>query len=973
MAKQEKRTEFEAEYEAVTSAEMRSLFEYLREATDQLEVINRIIAAVNSSRRIEEVFDLASGQMRALIPFDRASIAIYAEDGRSLRVFALSGERAGPLAVGAEAPLQGSVTELALKRREMIVIPELRDEARFNPYADLETEGFRSAVCCPLFSAHGPIGSLNLTSLAPDAYGRKHLLALERLAPPLAIAIEKVLLLEQAEVRSREMEAAARREELAGRIGRSLSGSLDPTEALQEAVDLLGQALRADRCHVALFERDSGYALVSYEYVARREVNSLRGHRLPLNTSTYAQRLLASESPVAVEDVDELSRDELVELYKRLGARSLLSAPVSIGGRHLGWLEAHACAGGPRNWGADDVKLLGAVAAHVSAALTNSRLYEASRRRSEELEGLYKISRSFSTLKDTSEIYSRLTRSIAELVGAERCLLATYDRRENVVRAEAPSFNILPELIEEFHFKLDKDGAGPYIYRTDEPFFSNDPANDPRFSQDFIRRYGVRSVIGVPMRIKGELIGFIYVANRPGGFRERDVRLLEIFAAQGAETIANARLFATIQAQAEREAIVNRLVLSLQQAGDARRALEIVVERVGEVMGLDRCTVSLYSDDERPDILSEWCAPGVARMSDDGEVRDRSPVMHWIKANRRPLVSSDVRTHALAAGIEDLIERFDLKSLAVVPVLHQGRAVGSLGAQQTRFQRRWGADDVDLLTAVATQVGSTIENTRLIAELREANRLKDEFLATLSHELRSPLTAINGWAELLGDNEILAADEECSEGFNAIKTAAASLTRLISDLLDLSKLQRRGLELKREPTDVNAVVLEAVGAARDSAAAKGLGLRVEPGEGLPRVKADPLRLRQVVSNLLNNAVKFTPAGGSVTVRSRVVDMEGIVIAEDGEVSRWVVVEVEDTGEGIPKDFLPYVWERFRQADSSSKRKHSGLGIGLALVKELAEAHGGRVEARSDGRGATFTVRLPVTGGIDEGEKRNGAG
>jgi GAF domain-containing protein len=169
----------EKDPDTVTSAETSALFEYLREATEQLEVVNRVVAAVNSSRTIDEVFGLAAEQMRALIPFDRASIALYEDDGEHLRVFALSGERAGSLAVGAQALMRGTVTELALTRREMIVIPELSAETRFNTYEDLQLEGFRSAICCPLFSTRGPIGSLNLTSRTPDAYERKHLLALQ--------------------------------------------------------------------------------------------------------------------------------------------------------------------------------------------------------------------------------------------------------------------------------------------------------------------------------------------------------------------------------------------------------------------------------------------------------------------------------------------------------------------------------------------------------------------------------------------------------------------------------------------------------------------------------------------------------------------------------------------------------------------------------------------------------------------------
>jgi GAF domain-containing protein len=957
--------ETEPQEEAVTSAETSALFEYLREATEQLEVVNRVVAAVNSGRTIDEVFNLASEQMRALVPFDRASIALCEEDCDRLRVFALSGEHASPLTVGAVAAMKGSVTELALKRREMILIPDVSAEKRFNVYDDLRSGRFRSAVCCPLFSAHRAIGSLNLTSRTKDAYGRRHLLALERLAPPLAIAIEKVLLLEQAERRSREMESAARREELAGRIGRSLSSSLDPSSVLQETVDALGRALNADRCHVSLFEGDEEYALVEYEYLARRESASMRGHRIPLRSSRYAQRVLAVDEPVAVSDIRGLEKSELTELYGRLGVRAVLAAPLIIGGAHRGLLELHDGARA-RVWTPDDVKLLGAVAAQVSVALTNARLYEASQRRSRELEGLYQISRAFSTLKDTSEIYGRLTRAIAELVGAERCLLATYDRRHNSVRAEAPGYNTLPEMIREFRFTLNPDGSSGYIYRTGEPFYSNDPASDARFNQDFIARYGVRSVLSVPMRIKRELIGFIYVANRPGGFRERDVRLLEIFGAQAAETIANARLFATIQAQAEREAVVNRLLLILQQTADPKRTAETVVERVGEVLALDRCLVVLFADNERGDFRAEWCAQGIARISDDEEVQERWPIPYWIKTHRQPLVITNMRAHSLAAGIEDLIQMTEVQSLAVVPIMHQGRVIGVLSAHQTRAERRWAEDDIDLLTAVAAQVGSTLENARLISELREANRLKDEFLATVSHELRTPLTAIRGWVELLSENELLVADEEFVDGIGVIKNSAASLSQLISDLLDLSRIQRKVLHLERKPYDIRLAVLDAVQAVRQSALARRLDLQLELNERLPEINIDAQRIQQVLWNLLTNAIKFTPEGGRITVRARLIDAAKILVTDDDdEARRWVVVEVEDTGEGIPADFLPYVWDRFRQADGSTTRRHGGLGIGLALVKELVEAHGGQVEAKSEGRGATFTIRLPVTNSINE--------
>jgi signal transduction histidine kinase len=308
-----------------------------------------------------------------------------------------------------------------------------------------------------------------------------------------------------------------------------------------------------------------------------------------------------------------------------------------------------------------------------------------------------------------------------------------------------------------------------------------------------------------------------------------------------------------------------------------------------------------------------------------------------------------------------MIERIGLKSIAVVPIMHLGRIVGWLSGHQTRQQRRWAEDDIDLLTAVAMQIGSTLENARLISELREANRLKDEFLATLSHELRTPLTAIKGWVDLLSENDALEFDEELADGIDVIKNSAASLTQLISDLLDLSRIQRRVLRLDRRPSDINLVIMDAAQVVRPSAVSRHQELRLELEQNLPVASIDPHRMQQVIWNLFNNAVKFTPEGGRIIARSRLIDSSGIMLADDeDEPLSWIVIEVEDNGDGIPAEFLPYVWDRFRQADSSSTRRHGGLGIGLALVKELVEAHGGQVAAKSEGRGATFTVRLPLT-------------
>jgi len=233
------------------------------------------------------------------------------------------------------------------------------------------------------------------------------------------------------------------------------------------------------------------------------------------------------------------------------------------------------------------------------------------------------------------------------------------------------------------------------------------------------------------------------------------------------------------------------------------------------------------------------------------------------------------------------------------------------------------------------------------AEAERANRVKDEFLATLSHELRTPLNAMLGWAAILRGKESL--DQQVTQGLEAIDRNSRIQAQIIDDLLDMSRIISGKVRLDVQPLDLPAILLEAVDIMRATASQKGIRLQTVIDPLNASILGDPNRLQQVFWNLLSNAIKFTPKGGRVQVSLQ-------------RVNSHVDVTVIDTGEGIPPDFLPYIFNRFQQADASITRRHGGLGLGLAIVKNLVELHGGTVQAKSDGvgQGATFIVSLPLT-------------
>jgi PAS domain S-box-containing protein len=241
------------------------------------------------------------------------------------------------------------------------------------------------------------------------------------------------------------------------------------------------------------------------------------------------------------------------------------------------------------------------------------------------------------------------------------------------------------------------------------------------------------------------------------------------------------------------------------------------------------------------------------------------------------------------------------------------------------------------------------DRARLIEERAlhaEANRVKDEFLATLSHELRTPLNAIVGWSSMLVKGKLAADDMQ--RAHEAILRNARLQTDLINDLLDVSRIVNRKLQLDLQLVELGAVLRGAVEVLASVADAKGLTIRTRQLNARVTVWGDPVRLQQVFTNLLSNAVKFTPPGGLVSIS---------IDRLDG----FVDVRVEDNGIGMDPDLLPLVFDAFRQRDASSTRRHSGLGLGLAIVRHLVEAHGGTVGAQSagPGKGAAFVVRLPV--------------
>jgi signal transduction histidine kinase len=428
-----------------------------------------------------------------------------------------------------------------------------------------------------------------------------------------------------------------------------------------------------------------------------------------------------------------------------------------------------------------------------------------------------------------------------------------------------------------------------------------------------------------------------------------------------AERVVMSERVARLDAERRNEALVrlqeaSARLLSLEGEAPTHDGL---IEILCHVTGAPRGVYWLLEETPGPPVLVARGTYGVRRVPRNDvdrrmqelllrvELTSDHPVARAAQS-MRPVALFDTRISDAWADFSSVWDRTGIRSLLAVPLRARGRLLGVVALTWREENRSADESVVRTAEVIANQVAAALDTAALVEELSRANRLKDEFLATLSHELRHPLNVVAAYAEILAGNpeaQRLAIVKKAAE---VIRRNVHTQERLIADLLDLSRLQTGKLALTRQPVQLAPLLADAAEVVRAETDLKRIELRIERTEEPLVVEADPVRVQQILWNLLQNAVKFTPEGGRVTLR----------LESAAGAARLVV---EDTGQGLEPELLPGLFEMFHQADARAVRRHGGLGIGLALVRQLVELHGGRVAAESEGvgRGSRFTVWLPL--------------
>ncbi len=917
----------------------------LRQRADRLAAVLEVSQALRSDRPLEEILEEIAYAIQESVGFNLVLIGILEGDPPYRRRVAAAGlpiaefERLkqvrDPWSVVADVMTE----EFCISRS--YYIPAERQahwRGRLDVY-EAQVEGAswgperwhpQDLLLVPLIGSGGDIQGLlsvdqPIDGLAPT---RETVEALEIFADQAALAIENATL----------MDALQRRAEmltLFNEVNRATTAHLEAVELsdmLDAVAEMIPQLLEGDYSSIFLLDAESGHYVARAAYgFALEDIASL--------TFTSGEGLVGavaeSGMPLAIDDVQDDARSATGFLGAERGAAVM--SPLTVGRLVVGVL----CVGryDPRAFKPAEVATLSALADQVAVAVENARLFDAVRRFSQEMERrveertgalaeamadlteerdrvetLYRITSQLTASLDLDHVMNLALRLVVDAVGAERASILMLDSESDrlIYRAALGTEDRLPVGGLPTRFSSGEGLAG-WIVENREAIIVPDIRHDPRWveSRNSTDRI-YRSALAVPLTVSDEVLGALLLFHtETDHFDESHLRLVKTAGVQVANALNNAELYKLIFDQAER--LGNTLKAQKVEATKSQAILEGVADGV-IVADADGQIILFNAAAER--ILELPREQAMGRSINEMLGLYGSRARDWLEkvvgwAERAETYSAD---EYLAARLEIGAR---IVSVHLAPVLMDNEFLGTVSAFRD-----------------------------VTAEV-EAERAKTEFVSTVSHELRTPMTSIKGYVDLLLMGAVGVVTEDQQNFLSVIRSNVERLTLLVSDLLDISRVESGRLAVSPKVIHLEEVIDLTVVTMRARAMDKGLTLQSEVSSPLPQVLADPDRVTQILTNLMGNACSYTPAGGRVTVSA---------YAHSDEVH----VSVSDTGIGISEEDQEKIFDRFFRADHDVVQDAPGAGLGLSIVKSLTEMQGGRVWVNSDlGKGSTFTVAFPA--------------
>ncbi|MCA9937159.1 MAG: GAF domain-containing protein [Anaerolineales bacterium] len=878
----------------------------LRYQTESLTAINRIADALYSAQHVDVVVQQA---LESIASYARATVgvlfAVNETDG-TLQLLAQHNLNTPFPPAGERLPLINEIFSVAVQRRAIVTSHDLAHEPHLENFLKhaLAQQGAQDLVSIPILFQDQVLGVINLafaTARTTTAAERETLLAIGKTVG-VALSNARFMAQLQAEIGEREQLEASIRESLQRQsnqvqlttwISQEIAHATDLDTLNRRVVDLVQEQF--DFYHTQLFRIDpvQGLALLSVGYGPVGDEMLARHHALPLGTGLVGTAAATGRSvlrPDVTDDPQWRPNDLLPQ------TRGELAVPISFGDTVLGVLDVQSSRAGQLT--EEDGIVLEGLCGQIANAIESTRLRQS------------------------------LEEQVRELRTLQRLMSREGWHSYQTGHGDTPS-----------GYLFDKENVQPL---PQTPFAAG---NDSPFHDDvpgFIR----------PITVRGEVIGTMGVtadADTPINAEEQE--LLDAISRQVAEALETARLLETTQRRAVELETVARLSTAASTILDIDNLLQTVVELTRSNFNLYTTDVILYDEDRNELVLAAASGPNAAAFMKQAMSipleHEHSIIARAARTRQGVLVNDvlaqpDFLTHPLLS---------DTRAELAVPMIASNRLLGILDLQADA-RDFFTAEDLQVFAVLAAQVAVALQNALLYQEqletaqkLREVEHLKSQFLANMSHELRTPLNSIIGFSDVILEGLDGPMTPRMEEDVRIIRNSGRHLRELIGEILDMSKIEAGMMQLRYEPVDISNLVQEVIHTSAPLATQRKLELRLEMPAHLSPVQADPTRVRQILLNLLGNAIKFTD--------------EGWVCVQVDDQGDQVIFRVVDTGIGIEEDKIPIVFEEFRQVDGSLTRKSGGTGLGVPISRRLVELHGGQIGVESQiNQGSTFWFTLP---------------
>ncbi|OQY24683.1 MAG: hypothetical protein B6I35_00965 [Anaerolineaceae bacterium 4572_32.2] len=907
-------------------AERKRAEEALQERAARLELVARVGQRTTAILDLDELLDQAANLIGDTFEYYNVNVFLVEGDAIALRASTFPSyspsERLVRLRVGAEG-----ITGWVAAHGEPLLAPDVSVEPRY--HITLEGIETRSELAVPIKLKGLVIGVLDVQSAQLDAFSQADLFTLQTVAGQLAIAIENAHLYEEAKRHVDELVALHN-------IDVAITSVLDPDEIAQVVYEQVSEVMGATTFYIGLY--DEGQGELDLPFVVEE------GERLSLPALPIGEGggltgwVVRAQQPLWIEDMEK-ERDTLpVEpISEGVPPRSLMMWPLVARDKVVGVISAQSVE--PYAFDESHRRLLSGIASQVAIAVENARLFEETNRRLDELSLLHDVAIASATTLDFDEILCRTVEAVHSRLNLEVFGFLLVDEEAGVARLHSAFLGVPDELV-DFSTPLG-EGITGWVAQTGQPLLAPDISREPRY-QDAIP--DTRSEICVPLKVGGKVVGVMDAeSTRLNAFSEDDVRLFSTLASQLGVALDNARLFEETNRRLAEARLIQEVVLAAASTLDFDLVFERTAKALNRALGIER--LGFLLPDERNGVL----APHPSLVGFAGaafQIPIKGSLTGRAYRTGQPILVRDLAQ-------EPVYERrvSDVRSALAVPVRIADRIAAILHAESTQAGA-FGEDELLLFVTIAGQLGVTLHNAQLYSQLQETDRLRTELVQNVGHELRTPLGIIKGYVELLRDGDLGPILDDQQSALQIVHGRIVALSRLIHNLTVLQTLPREALTLA--PISLVEVVQRALEEFRVSAARANItfleNLPTTLPDKLPDVIGDREQLELAFGHLLDNAIKFSPNGGTVTIRAW---------AERSV----VCVSIADEGIGILSEHLDRIFERFYQVDGSASRRFGGMGVGLALVWEIIEAHGGTVSVDSEAReGSTFIVALPhVTG------------